>query len=195
MKFDAHAEIQRSMKRLKLKNSSLRSILQSIHLAVLITNEEERLTVINPAAQDAWDLSPRDYLGSPLWDLPFFSQELQKKAEDTLQSGIKNDLSDWSFIHYSGEERFMNLDFVPLMGDQDEIMGVILIGTDITSKKKLEKEKKILEGLLPICSHCKKIRDKGKKWVVLEQYFDDHSSTKFSHSICPDCVKKYYSDI
>jgi PAS domain S-box-containing protein len=195
MNFDAHAEIQRTMKRLKRLNLYFSSIIHSIHLAVVITNREGRVTALNPAAEEMWNISPRDYLGSPLRELPFFSKTLQEKVRATLKFRNKNELTDWSFTHSSGEERFMNLDFVPLVDDQDEVMGVILIGTDITSKKKLEKEKKILERLLPICSHCKKIRDKNQNWVGLEQYFDDHSSTKFSHSICPDCVKKHYSHI
>jgi DNA-binding response OmpR family regulator len=54
---------------------------------------------------------------------------------------------------------------------------------------------KILQGLLPICSHCKSIRDDKGYWSKLENYFLDHSDILFSHSLCPDCVKKHYPDI
>lgn len=46
---------------------------------------------------------------------------------------------------------------------------------------------KQLQGLLPICSYCKSIRDDGNYWQRVESYIADHSGVQFSHSICPDC--------
>lgn len=56
-------------------------------------------------------------------------------------------------------------------------------------------EVKTLRGFLPICSHCKKIRDDKGYWNQIEKYIGDHSDVDFSHSICPDCAKKYYPDL
>lgn len=55
-------------------------------------------------------------------------------------------------------------------------------------------EVKTLSGLLPICSHCKNIRDDKGYWSKIEAYIYKHSDAKFSHSICPECAKKYYPD-
>jgi len=52
-----------------------------------------------------------------------------------------------------------------------------------------------LSGLLPICSHCKKIRDDNGYWNQIESYIHEHSEAQFSHSICQECVKKYYPDM
>jgi sigma-B regulation protein RsbU (phosphoserine phosphatase) len=52
-----------------------------------------------------------------------------------------------------------------------------------------------LGGLLPICSHCKKIRDDTGYWNELEKYISDHSDAEFSHAICPACLAKYYPDV
>ncbi len=52
-----------------------------------------------------------------------------------------------------------------------------------------------LRGILPICSYCKKIRDDKGYWTQLESYFHEHSETKFSHGICPECAEKYYPDM
>lgn len=46
---------------------------------------------------------------------------------------------------------------------------------------------KMLRGLLPMCSYCKKIRVDDKYWQQLESYLSDHSEAQFSHGICPDC--------
>jgi len=54
---------------------------------------------------------------------------------------------------------------------------------------------KRLSGLLPICASCKKIRDDKGYWNQLEEYVRNHSEAEFSHSVCPDCVKKLYPDI
>lgn len=81
--------------------------------------------------------------------------------------------------------------------------------TDITQQKKIEIEKenlveelqtaiseiKTLSGLLPICSHCKKIRDDKGYWNQIEEYLDLHTDAKFSHGICKDCAIKYYPSL
>ncbi|MCP5029088.1 MAG: response regulator, partial [Actinomycetia bacterium] len=54
-------------------------------------------------------------------------------------------------------------------------------------------EVKVLEGLLPICAGCKKIRDDEDQWNPLELYIDRHSEAHFSHGLCPDCVARYRS--
>jgi phosphoserine phosphatase RsbU/P len=47
-----------------------------------------------------------------------------------------------------------------------------------------------LQGLLPICSYCKKVRDDGNYWQQVESYIAQRSSVNFSHCICPDCWNK-----
>lgn len=54
---------------------------------------------------------------------------------------------------------------------------------------------KILSGIVPICMHCKEIRDDKGYWNQLEKYITDHSEAQFSHGICDKCVKKYYPDL
>jgi hypothetical protein len=45
---------------------------------------------------------------------------------------------------------------------------------------------------LPICASCKQIRDDKGYWNQIESYLRSHAEVEFSHSICPDCVKKLY---
>lgn len=54
---------------------------------------------------------------------------------------------------------------------------------------------KTLEGIIPICMHCKQIRDDKGYWNRIEKYIQDHSDAEFSHSICPDCMQKYYPEL
>ena len=55
----------------------------------------------------------------------------------------------------------------------------------------LRKEVRQLEGLLPICSYCKRIRDEADHWSSLEGFIEQRSAAEFSHGICPDCYRKH----
>jgi sensor histidine kinase regulating citrate/malate metabolism len=89
-------------------------------------------------------------------------------------------------------------------------MVILFIEKKIIFKRKLmqkEREKLIadlqdaiakintLKGLLPICANCKKIRDDKDRWEQIESYIREHSEAEFTHSICPECVKKLYPDL
>ncbi len=56
-------------------------------------------------------------------------------------------------------------------------------------------EVQTLQGILPICASCKKIRDDKGYWNQIESYITAHSEAKFSHGICQECVKKLYPDL
>ncbi len=86
---------------------------------------------------------------------------------------------------------------------------VQIVIRDITRRKELEAEReqlvanlekalekvKTLQGLIPICSSCNKIRDDDGYWRRLEEYIEAHSNAEFSHGICPDCMKKLYPKV
>ncbi len=67
----------------------------------------------------------------------------------------------------------------------------------MSQKENLEaalSEIKTLSGMLPICSHCKKIRDDKGYWSQVESYIREHTDAEFSHGICPECMKKHYPE-
>ncbi|HET9983951.1 MAG TPA: PAS domain S-box protein [Longimicrobiales bacterium] len=75
------------------------------------------------------------------------------------------------------------------------------VARDVTARKQMEEERerlvrdlqaalsevKDLEEILPICSYCGKIRDDEDYWLTVESYFARHTSTRFSHGVCPSC--------
>jgi hypothetical protein len=94
-----------------------------------------------------------------------------------------------------------------LAGGFGELAAIALQkGRQLDERKRIEKERldlidelkealadvKQLSGLLPICMHCKKIRDDQGYWNQLESYISKHSEALFSHGLCPACAKKYY---
>jgi PAS domain S-box-containing protein len=80
---------------------------------------------------------------------------------------------------------------------------------DITERKRLQDDLtdkvvlleaalakvKLLEGIIPICMYCNKIRDDKESWQHLEAYISKHSEAHFSHGICPECFQKANSEI
>jgi len=89
------------------------------------------------------------------------------------------------------------------------IVGFYGIAKDISERKKKEEalkelisslqkaieEIKTLKGIVPICCHCKKIRDDEGYWEQVEAYVSKHTEAQFSHGICPDCIKKLYPEL
>lgn len=86
-----------------------------------------------------------------------------------------------------------------LVDDSGTIDSIATTERDITHIKdelrRKDKEVVVLQGLLPICAHCKNIRDDKGDWKQLEEYITKHSEAGFSHSICPGCAKKHYPEI
>ncbi len=76
------------------------------------------------------------------------------------------------------------------------------VARDVTESKQAEEEReklvrelqaalaeaKTLREILPICSYCRKIRDDGNYWHHVEDYISQHTTTMFSHGICPSCM-------
>lgn len=63
---------------------------------------------------------------------------------------------------------------------------------ELLARIKTHVELKILRGLLPICSHCKKIRDDQGFWNQVDAYVEAHSQVTFTHGICPECTHELY---
>lgn len=53
----------------------------------------------------------------------------------------------------------------------------------------------LLSGLLPICAHCRRIRDDQGYWNKIEQYLSSHAEVEFTHGICPDCARVLYPEV
>jgi len=53
-------------------------------------------------------------------------------------------------------------------------------------------EIRTLQGLLPICSWCKRIRDDAGLWTQVEQYLAEHTDASFTHGMCPECAKAHF---
>ncbi len=104
------------------------------------------------------------------------------------------------------DDRWMLITVDPIFDKKGEITSVVHIARDITQRILIQNERKrlvkdlkqalvqikTLHGLIPICAHCKKIRDDKGYWNLLESYIETHSQASFSHGMCPECSEHLY---
>jgi len=97
-------------------------------------------------------------------------------------------------------------DYLTKPFDPDELRARIDVGVRMTALQGQLADKvcelsdalahiKTLRGIIPICSHCKKIRDDTGYWNQVDAYIRKHSDAQFSHGICPDCLHLLYPEI
>jgi DNA-binding response OmpR family regulator len=79
-------------------------------------------------------------------------------------------------------------DFLNKPVDMDELTARLRVAERILA---LESEVKQLEGLLPICAYCKKIRDNNNEWEAIEGYISKRTEAQFSHGFCPTCYEQH----
>ena len=75
------------------------------------------------------------------------------------------------------------------------LVGIALLLSGFNKIAHVVNNIKQLEGLIPICMHCKKIRDDRESWSQLEKYLSDHSDAMFTHGICPTCYEEQMGEI
>lgn len=132
---------------------------------------------------------PRNFLGSPFKELHSRLLHLTWQANQVAQGDYSQridfmgDFSDAFNCMISSLEHHER----ELRGKITELEGALARITQ-------------LEDILPICSHCKRIRledadpRRQESWVTIENYFSTKTQTLFSHGICPECFKKFYDD-
>lgn len=101
--------------------------------------------------------------------------DLQVRVADRVKGGELGSLGQ-TFDHMARQLKEREQEKNKLIGDLQQALTTI----------------KKLQGILPICSSCKKIRNDEGQWTVLESYICGHSDAEFSHGLCPDCAQTLY---
>lgn len=188
---------------------------------VLITDKEGAIEYTNPAFTKVTGYAFEEVVGKNprMFKSGRQSEDVYKKMWTTILSG-----REWSgeFCNKkkNGEEFWEILYVSPLKNPEGVVTNYVKTAEDITTRKIIEDElkqshneleervrrrtkelekalegTKTLQGLIPICASCKKIRDDKGYWNHVEQYICEHSAAEFTHGICPDCKKRLYPQI
>ena len=160
---------------------------------ILLTNLSEPEDIVHGLESGADNFVTKPYdEGRLLSRIQYIliNREIRKGA--TSQMGLD--------IFFAGKKHFIN-------SDRFQILDLLFSTYEdvLEQKHRLEKMNrelqealdtiKTLQGLLPVCSLCKKIRDKKDHWHSMEAYITNHSEAKFSHSYCPQCAAKVMAEI
>jgi len=112
------------------------------------------------------------------------------------------------YVHKDGHTVWTEMVISPIYNSDRKITGFDSISRDITEQTIFEEDKekailelekalfeiKTLQGLIPICAGCKKIRNDKDYWENIEIYLKQHLDVQFTHGLCPDCIRKYYPE-
>ncbi len=198
---------------LKKSHAILSGIIESPRNVVIFALDTEyRYTAFNKNHKNTmkaiWGVhieigkSMLDYIGS---------EEDRQKAKENFDRALGGDsfLLEEQYGDIALERRFYQNIYNPITDEKDNIIGLTLFLTDITERKEIEMERnrlieelqtaldnvKMLSGLLPVCSKCKKIRNDENHWQPIEKYINEHSEVQFSHSLCPECARHLYPNL
>jgi phosphoserine phosphatase RsbU/P len=164
-----------------------------VTLQAILAADGHEVTVAENGTQawDVWRLSaPRIIISD--WLMP----ELDGLALCRRIRGVRDRPYTYFILETSrsGRESYLEAmqaevdDFITKPVPPDELKARLRVAQRILG---LREELFQLEGLLPICSYCKRIRDGDGKWTSLERYIEQRSQVEFSHGICPDCYDKH----
>jgi K+-sensing histidine kinase KdpD len=92
---------------------------------------------------------------------------------------------------------FLEPTFTPIVGSVNTGIHLLVFIVTAVLVRRINMQRiriKALEGILPICMHCKKISNPDGTWQQLESYISTHSEAMFSHGICEACERKHYPE-
>lgn len=204
---EAQARRERALAQEKL--TYLAAIVDSAEEAIIGQCMEGSITTWNAGAARLYGYSAAEALGQPALMIvpPALQQEARGLLRKLQNAGCVEQL-ETTRTRKDGAEVHVSLTMSAIRDGTGRIIGASSIAYDITERKRIEAERleliahlnetlskvKTLNGLLPICASCKKIRDDQGYWQKLETFVRQHSEAEFSHSICPDCMKQLYPE-
>ncbi|GAB4379989.1 MAG: hypothetical protein Kow0042_29820 [Calditrichia bacterium] len=180
-------------------------------LGLLIVTLDKKVVYANPAFYQMVGGSKNEE--EPEWNfLNIFPPDTGRKVENEILNKVLNEGQWLGELHITPNDSIkqmttiQNLFKIDGKDEMPTLFGVVI--TNITERKEMELELKrtteelkealenikVLSGLVPICSSCKKIRNDKGFWQQVEDYISEHSEARFSHGICPDCFKRLYPE-
>jgi PAS domain S-box-containing protein len=161
--------------------------LKKMPVIIFAADDDGALVFFNREFEGASGYNAQDLATDP--EMMQFLFQLDKNDRATEQHAD----GEWNFRSKDGSEKVVYWshlsEYPPMPGWTSWKVGV-----DITELKAAQARVKVLSGLLPICSNCKKIRDDTGYRNRIEAYIHDHSEADFTHGVCPGCARELYPE-
>lgn len=197
--------------RIQESENRLRSVLHSASDAVILADDRGLIIDWNLAAQRIFGYAQSEVVRQPLTLLiPERYREAHAEGLERLRRGgesrVIGKTVELHGVRKDGAEFPLELSLgMWRSGSAVYYSGII---RDISERKKHEEERdrliqdlqdalgniKILRGMLPICSYCKKVRDDKGYWNQIEDYLSEHSEALFTHGLCTTCARRLHPE-
>jgi PAS domain S-box-containing protein len=204
------ARARRERARTQRKAAWLAAVVDSMSEAVIGTDQAGIITSWNAGAEKLYGYPAEEAVGKAIELVvpPALHQETRRMLEGVRQGRQLAEFETAVRLRRDGSQVDVSSAISAVKDENGRVIGAAILAVNITERKQAEEERKkmiqelkdtlaqvqSLRGLLPICSHCKKIRDEKGRWHALETYISGHSQAEFSHSICPNCAQDLYSE-
>ena len=195
------AERKLAEERLRESETLYRSILDASPDDITIADLEGRVLMVSPNAVPMFGYDSADQ-GKGLKVTDFLVPEDRARAMSRvalLFQGLASGPSEYRGLRKDGTTFDIEVNSSLIRDAQGRPTKLVVIARDITARKRTEAELrraeaqiKTLHGLLPICMHCKKIRDDRGHWSPVEQYVQERTGAAFTHGFCPHCLATRY---
>jgi PAS domain S-box-containing protein len=178
-------------------------------IPICITNADYQIVLSNDAYKDIFEQSELSESPVKCYESrPGPACQTDACPMKRVLSGEKEVVFEPTKINADGSKQYFIVTARPFLNNKGQSDGIVECFQDITDRKKAETERdnlieelkkalseiKTLRGILPICSFCKNIRNDEGYYEQIEGYIHKHSGVDFSHTICPDCLKKHYPE-
>jgi PAS domain S-box-containing protein len=181
----------------------VRPMLEQVPAYLWTADHDLRLMWSRPTYTMMVGLDAEPDLGTTVYDLFGCNDEHPSiQAHRAALEGEARNFEVW--VEVRGDARLLRAHVEPLRDSGQTIRGVVGVALDLTERVRAEADRerlieelqqaldsvKVLSGLIPICTHCKAVRDDKGYWLQVDAFMREHSNAKLSHSICPDCAQK-----
>lgn len=197
------AQIQDISEKIRLENElaesnrSIENILENSQCVIAQYDRQKRILFANQILSDVLDKPLAEIIGktvSEISDVLVNPVRLEAVISEVLETKESRFLETTRPI--KGEIGYLSTHFTPQFDENGEVETVIALAFNITQLKKTQfelskalSEVKELQAIVPVCAQCQKVRDDNHYWHSVENYFLNHTNTKFSHGICPHCYE------
>ncbi|HWD92035.1 MAG TPA: PAS domain S-box protein [Verrucomicrobiae bacterium] len=203
------AQERKSRRQAQLAMAHLAAIVETCDDAIISQTLGGTILSWNSGAERMFGYTAEDMVGESSESLVPQDQHHEISAiRDVIENGRRVERIETQRLRRGGMPIDVSITVSPIKNSDGQIQGASIVLRDITERKRQEKERlrlieelkealrhvKTLNGLLPICASCKKIRNDGGYWEQVETYIRSRSNAEFTHGICPDCVRLLYPE-
>lgn len=159
-------------------DEELRILIEAFNRYISLVDESRSFVAALAAGNLKESPPPRNQVAAPFKQLHASLQHLTWQTGQVAQGDYSQR------VHFLGEFSDSFNSMVEALSEKERTEAAL---------REARSQVRNLEGVIPICMYCKKIRDDGNSWQQLERYISEHSEAFFSHGICPTCFEARFN--